>query len=396
MLIGIYLDIKLGDGGGFNQALNDLCTISERRPVAWQIIIITPFKENFEKLRTLGFEPRLRKMSILDHFFVAFSQNYIFKMIIKKFRLLSRFEKSLDKMKIDLMYFVTPSKVPMILFEIPFIYTIWDLCHLDYPEFKEVRSFNEFEIREFKNNIILPKALGVLCDSNVTKKKLVERYRINQDRVQVFPFAPSMFLVDKPEEKPAIKDNENINGNYFLYPAQYWSHKNHLSILKAMLYLRDKKMLKRKVIFTGKNYGTKEQLELFCEKNNLLDYVEFRNFVSTEKLRELYIRCWAVIMPTYFGPTNLPPLEALFFKKPVIYTKYMKFSKKCAILVDPDNPKTIANAIIKLENSKVRDVLLKEGEKYLQKLEGEREIAIADIISYIEVIRGRLISSQIY
>ena len=34
----------------------------------------------------------------------------------------------------------------------------------------------------------------------------------------------------------------------------------------------------------------------------------------------LYSQAFALVMPTYFGPTNMPPLEAFKFKIPVLYS----------------------------------------------------------------------------
>ena len=50
--------------------------------------------------------------------------------------------------KIDLVYFVSPSRLAADLKKLNFIFTIWDLCHRDNPEFPEVKKDNQFETRE--------------------------------------------------------------------------------------------------------------------------------------------------------------------------------------------------------------------------------------------------------
>ena len=53
---------------------------------------------------------------------------------------------------------------------------------------------------------------------------------------------------------------------------------------------------------------------------NLEDRVRFAGFVSDKELVSLYLQSVALVMPTYFGPTNIPPLEAFKLKVPVIYS----------------------------------------------------------------------------
>ena len=43
------------------------------------------------------------------------------------------------------------------------------------------------------------------------------------------------------------------------------------------------------------------------------------NFLPDEEISYLYKNCLAVVMPTYFGPTNIPPLEAFKLGIPTIY-----------------------------------------------------------------------------
>ena len=56
------------------------------------------------------------------------------------------------------------------------------------------------------------------------------------------------------------------------------------------------------------------------KKFNLENQVRFAGFVSSEEINLLYSQAFALVMPTYFGPTNMPPLEAFKFKIPVLYS----------------------------------------------------------------------------
>jgi len=58
-----------------------------------------------------------------------------------------------------------------------------------------------------------------------------------------------------------------------------------------------------------------------------------------------------LIMPTYFGPTNLPPYEAWLAKTLVLYPKeHIEQVTDAAILFDNDSPDSLAQAIKKSLN----------------------------------------------
>ena len=42
------------------------------------------------------------------------------------------------------------------------------------------------------------------------------------------------------------------------------------------------------------------------KKFNLENQVRFAGFVSSEEINYLYSQAFALVMPTYFGPTNIP------------------------------------------------------------------------------------------
>jgi hypothetical protein len=71
----------------------------------------------------------------------------------------------LDNSDTDLVYFVTPTTAAHELQIKPFVWTLWDLCHLDSPEFPEVRTSGKFEAREATISQNLRKAALVIVDS---------------------------------------------------------------------------------------------------------------------------------------------------------------------------------------------------------------------------------------
>src|SRR5207248_2446916 len=92
--------------------------------------------------------------------------------------------------------------------------------------------------------------------------------------------------------------------------------KNHKILLEGALLIKDK-IPGFSLVFSGHKNHEFNKLYQFCEQNNLLQHVIFLGFVPNEFLGGLYLRARAIVMPTHFGPTNIPPLEAIALKCPV-------------------------------------------------------------------------------
>ena len=71
-------------------------------------------------------------------------------------------------------------------------------------------------------------------------------------------------------------------------------------------------------------------------------------------------------MASYFGPTNLPPLEAWAVGTPVIYPEAFKAQAgDAAILFDYDSPSSLADAIVKACSAQERVRLAAAGKQRL-------------------------------
>ena len=101
------------------------------------------------------------------------------------------------------------------------------------------------------------------------------------------------------------------------------------------------------------------------KKFNLENQVRFTGFVSNEEIPHLYSQSIALVMPTYFGPTNIPPLEAFKLNIPVLYSDLKGLRdqvKEAALLLDLDDPKSLVSNLKKLLSSnELRDNLINKG-----------------------------------
>lgn len=112
------------------------------------------------------------------------------------------------------------------------------------------------------------------------------------------------------------------------------------------------------------------KLILYGSEPYLKDYApipcEYRANISDAELADLYSVADAVVTPSWYESSPLPPLEAMACGTPVITTKYGTedycFNEKNCLVVMPRDPPTLAQAIIGLlRNERIREQFRKEG-----------------------------------
>jgi len=89
-------------------------------------------------------------------------------------------------------------------------------------------------------------------------------------------------------------------------------------------------------------------------------------------------------MPTFFGPTNIPPLEAFKLGIPIIYPDLDGLRdqvKDAGLLVDLHNPATLSNYLLKLiKDNSFRNKLIVSGYELYKEIESYDRIKILNEI----------------
>ena len=135
--------------------------------------------------------------------------------------------------------------------------------------------------------------------------------------------------------------------------------------MEGLSILEQRYGLKISAIFSGSDKGNKRYLENHAKKLKIRDRIHFVGFVKNEEIIDLYQQSIALVMPSYFGPTNLPPLEAFQLGVPVLYSNQPGLRDQvgdAALLMDLKDPNSMALHLKKLiENKQLREQLIKSG-----------------------------------
>ena len=350
--LGVIFDQHIRAGGGYQQALNAALLTLKLPKELVEVVFFTTLQENVATLATNGIQARLIRLS-----FFAKARAYLRQEItsarllkfIKKIERYSPLEKNLISFQIDIVYFLSPTRWPKTLEILNYITTVWDLCHRDDPEFPEVRWNRQLEGRDRNYRAILPGATAIFVDSQLGKINAAHRYAVDPERIHVMPFQAAEAtrreaFIDTNDDM-SIRKKYQLNVPYVFYPAQFWPHKNHIYLLEGLHALEQTYGTHIGAIFAGDDQGNRSYLEAYVRKLGFQERVRFAGFVTNEEIVELYLQSVALVMPSYFGPTNLPPLEAFQLGVPVLYSDKAGLRDQvgdAALLMDLKNPKSMA------------------------------------------------------
>jgi len=381
--LAIFFDQKLQAGGGYQQALN-AAMLAKQIPLDVCIpFFFTTVANNIGILRGYGIEahflsiPKWRHilLRLRAHIRWAPAIHFVYRWAGENI-----VEDYFTHHEIDLVYFTSPTSLALNLERLNYIFTVWDLCHRDDPEFPEVRDDREFERRDALYSSTLTKAVAVLVDSETSKKNVIHRYGVNDERAHVIPFAPAISTQISEDKYKLdyidIKFKYRLETDYVFYPAQFWSHKNHVYLLNGLKVLEEKYNIRMSAIFAGSDAGGNlEYVKKVAQDIGLSERIRFPGFVPNEETPYLYQQALALVMPTYFGPTNLPPLEAFLLGVPVLYPDKHGLREQvgnAALLMDLQNPASMAEHLANLlTDEKLRNDLVNNGKERVGLLNDE-------------------------
>jgi len=263
---------------------------------------------------------------------------------------------------------------------IPYVMSVHDLQHRLQPEFPEVSANGEGESREYLFRNGIRNATLLLAESETGKEDILNfygQYGATPDRIKILPLLPSCTLAPQTTEteQRRIRGKYCLPDHYLFYPAQFWPHKNHVRVVEALGLLRQRYGLKIPIAFCGSHSGAiREQVfrevKAVTARCDLTEQIHYLGYVPDADISGLYVGATALIMPTFFGPSNIPVLEAWQLNCPVLTSDIRGIREQsgdAAILIDPGSVEQIADGINCLwTDAGLRRTLVERGQRRLR------------------------------
>ena len=210
------------------------------------------------------------------------------------------------------------------------------------------------------------KADSIFTVSEFSKRNVVNRYKINADKIKIIYKGVNENCREIGyEEKEKIKSKYAEGNEYFIYSGEIGSNKNLLNLLKAFSAFKKRQKSSMQLLIAGKpGWKSKEffeSLSLFMFKNE----VKILKDPSTEERITITAAAYAVVNPSPFGGFTTEPLEAIKCGVPVIASAKGAMSEifgDSALYADTENFKEVAVRMMQLfRDENLRNNLIAKG-----------------------------------
>jgi glycosyltransferase involved in cell wall biosynthesis len=292
---------------------------------------------------------------------------------------------------IDLVYYPGPN-MQCLDHDTPFVLTVYDLQHRLQPEFPEVSAGGKWMSRERFYAEAIPRAFTTVVATSALKEDIVRIYRVRDERIRVLPYIPGPAVHTVPSQEPSPQVKHGIPPDFLFYPARFWPHKNHAGLLHALRLLREREGARLSLVLVGSDKRNQPYIRRLAKDLDLADQVFFLGFVSDVEMAALYRMALAMVMPSFFGPTNLPPLEAFALRCPVVTSDIPGAREQfgdAAIFVNPRDPADIARGILEVwRDTSLRGEMTRRGLEIVRRWTAkDYAAALMEIFSSFDSIR---------
>ncbi|MEP6617713.1 MAG: glycosyltransferase family 1 protein [bacterium] len=249
--------------------------------------------------------------------------------------------------------------------DIPYVATVWDLQHRVQPWFPEVSSNGQWTERERLFPEYIRRAAAVIVGTEVGADEIRVAYGEPAGGLHVLPLPTPSFVLDAALG-PIPARLVELPARYLFYPAQFWSHKNHVTALRTLALLAADPEMPH-LVLVGADRGTLDHVMRTATALGVQDRLHALGHVDRATLVALYAHAEALLFPSMFGPDNLPPLEAMALGCPVIAARVNGAEEQlgdAAILVDALDAEGFAAAIraLRLDHAH-REAMIARGRK---------------------------------
>lgn len=262
----------------------------------------------------------------------------------------------------------------------PYIVTIHDFQHKYYPGFF---SFKERIFRDLVYKKAGQKAARIVCESNFVKKDIIKFLNIPEEKIAVLTSPPlytdNDFAIENDEKLLAIQRKYSLPAHYLFYPAQFWFHKNHINLIRALGNIKFNRGIRIPLVLTGTKKNNFQITMEAVEKTRLFGQVKYLGYVPDEDMPYIYKLSRALVVPTLFESVSMPIWEAFSLGVPVICSNVCSLPEQvgdAGLIFDPNSVDDIADKIYNIwDSQQIREELVKKGYERIKHLSLENYAA---------------------
>jgi len=269
--------------------------------------------------------------------------------------------KAIEKYKPDV--FLSPDGYCSLKADVKTVLVIHDIGHQHFPE------DTPFLVRKYYHHYVpkyLAKADKVITVSHFVKEDIAKIYGIEKSKMSVTCNACSEdFMPFSESEKKKTKEKFSEGYDYFLYTGAIHPRKNVDQLIKAFDHFKTQTNAAAKLLIAGRMAWKNDAVHTAYQEAKHKNDIQLLGFVSTEDLVALMASAKCFTYVSRHEGFGIPLLEAMQSGVPIITSNVSalpEVAKDAALLVDPNNMLTIADAMEKIwMEESLRQNLIQKG-----------------------------------
>ena len=228
-----------------------------------------------------------------------------------------------------------------------YVVTVHDLILHHCPKTKK-RLFNLYMQMSMRQ--IVRSSDLIIVDSDQTRRDLIDIYHIAEDRLVTIHLAASDFFAQPVPDDTLhnVQTRYDLGDTAILAVGDIEPRKNVTTLIKAVSMLKERGMKDLQLVLVGKHRRGMDTLYKQIADHNLKKETILTGYISQEDLSALYRLARVFVYPSLYEGFGIPPLEAMLAGTPVVASNTSSVPEavgKAGILVDPANPKQMADGI---------------------------------------------------
>jgi glycosyltransferase involved in cell wall biosynthesis/2-polyprenyl-3-methyl-5-hydroxy-6-metoxy-1,4-benzoquinol methylase len=228
---------------------------------------------------------------------------------------------------------------------VPAVAIVGDLEHRHCPE-----SYSPAERSKREGAFSLAKRVAdhLICLSESTRRLVIEAGEVPAERISFIPPCLPLLSASPPGSEALSLRGLEPEG-YVLYPAGFFAHKNHETLLEAFRVFRARHPSGVPMLLcTGAGSDRREALQRMSRDMGMADVVMLTEEFKGPDFAAVLAHCRAIIVPSRYEPFAMFLLEGMRLGRPVACSDVSSLREvvgKAAILFDPGRADAIAEAL---------------------------------------------------
>lgn len=262
---------------------------------------------------------------------------------------------------------------------LPFIHpknSIVTIHGLEYEYYPEMYPFWHRKYLKWSTKYALKHARKIIAASENTKRDLIKLYNGDPKKIEVVHHGVGSDETTNHKLETNNYKLKTINYPYILYIGRIEKKKNIEGIIKAFGILKKQYQISYKLILAGPAGFGYQEIKKYYDTSEYRSKIEMNRYVSKEEKWGLLKNADVFLFPSFYEGFGFPVLEAQRAGAPVVASNASSFPeilRDSALLVSPQNPEEIAEAIYSvISNKNLRENLIQKGYENIKRFGWEK------------------------